>query len=162
MATLSVLKFSSSDGADRALEVLQRLQQQQLIRVMDAAVVTWPSDRKSPKTRQAVSTLTAGALSGSFWGLLFGLLFFMPLLGMALGAAAGALSGALTDYGIDDNVIRQTQQKVMPGTSALFLMADTAAADRVVAELQDLRPELVTTNLPGEKEAQLREMFAAA
>jgi uncharacterized membrane protein len=162
MATLSVFKFSSPDGADRALGVLQQLQQQHLIQVMDAAVVTWPPDRRSPKTKQAVSTLTAGALGGSFWGLLFGLIFFMPLLGLALGAATGALTGALTDYGINDNFIRQTQQKVTPGTSALFLMAETTAADRVTAELKGLNPELVTTNLPGEQEARLREMFAAA
>ena len=160
MATLSVLKFNSPDSADQALATLQRLQQQQLIQVVDAAVVTWPKDRKGPKTKQAVSTAGVGALGGAFWGFLFGMIFFVPLLGMALGAATGALAGGLTDIGIDDNFIKQTRDKVTPGTSALFLMTAGAVADRVVPELKSLNPELVITNLPAEKEARLRELFA--
>jgi len=131
-----------------------------LINVLDAAVVTWPQGRRAPKTRQSVSTLTTGALGGAFWGMLFGFLFFMPLLGMALGAAAGALGGALTDYGIDDNFIEQTRSKVTPGTSALFLLSTNEVADRVIAELRRLSPELIATNLPSDKEHELRELFA--
>ena len=160
MATLSVLKFDDAYAADQALKILQRLQQQHLIQVLDAAVVTWQLDKKAPTTRQAVSTTGIGALSGGFWGFLFGLIFFVPLLGMALGAATGALSGALADVGIDDNFIEQTRGKVTRGTSALFLLSEGAVADRVVPELQGLNPELVTTNLPGEQEARLRELFA--
>lgn len=160
MTTLSVLKFGDAEGAERALQILGRLQQQHLIQIVDAAVVNWPQGSKGPKTRQAVSTTASGALSGSFWGFLFGLLFFMPLLGMALGAAAGALGGALTDYGINDDFIRQTRDKVTPGTSALFLLTASAVADRVIPELKGLHPELVTTNLSAEQEARIRELFA--
>ena len=40
MATLSVLKFDTPDGAEQALGVLQRLQQQHLVAIADAAIVT--------------------------------------------------------------------------------------------------------------------------
>jgi uncharacterized membrane protein len=160
VATLTVVKFSSPEGADQALEVLERLQRQELIQIVDAAKVSWPEGRKSPKTSQAVSTLTTGALGGAFWGFLFGLIFFMPVLGMAVGAAAGALGGALTDYGIDDEFIRQTQAKVTPGTSALFVLSVNEVADRVAAELKSLKPELIATNLPADQEAKLRELFS--
>jgi uncharacterized membrane protein len=160
MATLSVLKFSNAEGAADALNTLRRLQQQQLIQILDAAVVEWPQNRKGPRTRQAVDTTGAGALGGAFWGFLFGMIFFVPLLGMAFGAATGALTGAMTDVGISDDFIRQTRDKVTRGTSALFLLSESAVADRVIPELQALRPELVTTNLPADKEAQLRELFA--
>jgi uncharacterized membrane protein len=160
MTTLAVLEFNSADGADQALGILQRLQQQQLIKLVDAAVVTWPQGSKGPKTRQMVSTVRAGALGGAFWGFLFGLLFFMPLLGLALGVAAGAISGALTDVGIDDNFIKQVREKVKPGTSALFLMTANAVVERVVAELKSLNPELITSNLSDEQESRLRELFA--
>jgi hypothetical protein len=73
MATLSVLKFNSVDGADQALNLLESLQKQQLIQVIDAAVVSWPADKKKPKTRQLYPTAGAGVLSGAFWGMLFGL-----------------------------------------------------------------------------------------
>ena len=156
MATLSVLKFDNADAADQALQILQRLQEQHLIEVLDAAVVTWPLDSAAPKTKQAVNTTATGALSGGFWGFLFGLIFFVPLLGLALGAA----TGALTDVGINDTFIEETRSKVTRGTSALFLLSAGAVTDRVVPELRGLNPELVTTNLPTEQEARLRELFA--
>ena len=154
MTTLSVLEFNSADGADQALRILQRLQQQQLIKLVDAAVVTWPQGR------QMVSTARAGALGGAFWGFLIGLIFLMPLLGLAVGAASGAIGGALKDYGIDDNFIKEVREKVKPGTSALFLMTAHAVIDRVVAELKSLNPELITSNLSDEQESRLRELFA--
>jgi uncharacterized membrane protein len=61
-------------------------------------------------------------MESAFWGLLFGLIFFVPFLGLAIGAAIGALAGKMSDYGIDDNFIKQTREKVTEGTSALFLM----------------------------------------
>ena len=160
MATLSVLKFDDAHSADQALEILQRLQQQRLITLQDAAVVTWPLDRDSPKTRQVFDTKRAGVLSGGFWGLFLGMIFFVPLLGLAVGAASGALGGALSDFGIDDTFIAHTRSKVTRGTSALFLLSTGAVEDRVVPELRGLNPELVTTNLPTEQEARLRELFA--
>jgi uncharacterized membrane protein len=160
MTTLSVLEFNSADGADHALQILQRLQQQQLIKLVDAAVVAWPQDSKAPKTRQLFSAARAGAFGGAFWGFLFGLIFFAPLLGLAIGAAAGAIGGKLTDIGIDDNFIRQIRDEVKPGTSALFIMSAQAVADRVVAELKSLNPKLITSNLSDEQESRLRELFA--
>ncbi len=162
MATLTVLKFNKPDEAEQALEKLKPLQQQQIIKVMDAAVVSWPAERKGPITRQhGFSTVGAGAMGGGFWGLLIGLIFFMPLLGLAVGAAAGAITGSLTDFGINDNFIKQTREKVTPGTSALFLLADTTAPDRVSEAIKPLEPELIATNLSRDEEAKLRELFAS-
>src|SRR5436305_14732208 len=116
MATLTAWKFETEDGADKAEATLQMLQKQELIRIEDAAVVSWPANKKSPKTRQLHSLTGAGALGGAFWGLLFGLLFFVPLLGLALGAATGAIGGSMTDVGIDDEFIASLRQKIQPGT----------------------------------------------
>jgi uncharacterized membrane protein len=160
VAALTVWKFGSADGAQNALELLERLQKEKLIQVNDAAVVTWPVGRKKPKTEQLHSTTGAGALGGSFWGLLFGLIFFVPLLGMAVGAAMGALSGSLRDVGIDDDFIGDVRGKVTPGTSALFVMTTNAVADRVLEQFRGTRAELVSTNLSNEQEARLREAFA--
>ena len=73
---------------------------EQLIKVYDAATVSWESGVRKPKTRQLNDLTGAGALGGMFWGLLFGMIFFVPLLGAAIGAATGALSGALSDVGM--------------------------------------------------------------
>jgi uncharacterized membrane protein len=89
MGTLSVWRFDSAEGADKAVATLEDLAKQQLITVFDAATVSWANGAKRPKTRQLHNLTGAGALGGAFWGLLFGLLFFVPLLGMAIGAATG-------------------------------------------------------------------------
>ena len=160
MATLTVWKFDNPDGAGRAVGILEGLQKQALITVHDAAIVTWPIDKKRPKTKQLHSLAGAGALSGSFWGLLFGLLFFVPLFGMAVGAALGALGGSMAEVGIDDDFIESVRSEVQPGTSALFVMTSDAVQDEVRAAFSQEQPKLVHTNLSGEEEARLRDYFS--
>jgi uncharacterized membrane protein len=161
VASLTVWKFNSPTGADAALGTLQRLQGEQLITLIDAAVVSWPEGAKKPKTQQLHSTAGAGAMGGAFWGLLFGLIFFIPLLGLAIGAGMGALMGSMTDVGIDDNFIKQVREKVTPGTSALFVLSEAAVTDRVADAFKEQRAdmELIQSNLSSEQEAKLREAF---
>jgi uncharacterized membrane protein len=160
MATLTVWKFPTTDGAENAVRTLEQLQSEELIKVHDAAVVTWPADKKKPRTRQLHNLAGAGALGGAFWGLLFGLIFFIPLFGLAVGAAAGALGGAMTDVGIDDDFIKRVREQVTPGTSALFALTSDAVFDKVRAAFAGNEPELLETNLSSEEEARLREAFS--
>ena len=159
MNTLTVLKFSTPEGAQDMLNKVYEMQNQELITVIDAAMVTWPDGRKTPKTKQAVNLTGAGAMDGAFWGMFFGLLFFVPLFGIAVGASMGALTGRFADYGIDDNFIKRIRKEVEPGTSALFLMTTNAVVDRVIDELKDREFELVSTNLTIEQEDELRSAF---
>ncbi|HET6317311.1 MAG TPA: DUF1269 domain-containing protein [Chloroflexota bacterium] len=162
MATLTVWKFDSAEGAEQAVNDLQRMQRQELIQIVDAAIVTWPQGAKKPKTHQLNNLAGAGALGGAFWGLLFGLLFFVPFLGLAIGAGMGALTGALSDVGIDDNMIKEMRTKITPGTSALFLMTQAAVLDKIRQETGGKyqgHAELIQSNLSSEQEAKLREVF---
>jgi len=159
MSTLSVFKFETPTGADEALKTLKGLQEQQLITVEDAATVSWPPGKKGPKTHQASNMAGIGALDGAFWGMLFGLLFFVPFFGLAIGAGIGALTGKFSDFGIDDKFIKQVQSQVVEGTSALFLLSSNAVIDKVVAAFKDNKPEIISTNLPADKEAELKEAF---
>ena len=159
MATLSAWKFDDAGGAARAEATLLELQKQRLITVHDAAEVTWPMDRKRPKTKQLNNLTGAGALGGSFWGLLFGLLFFVPFLGMAMGAALGAMAGAMSDVGIDDDFIASVRSEVQPGTSALFILSSDAVLDKVKEAFADTKPTLIHTNLSEAEEQKLRENF---
>jgi uncharacterized membrane protein len=156
MATLSVLKFDTADGAKQMENTLLGLQKQQLITIHDAAIVTWPQGKKQPKTEQLHSLAGAGALQGAFWGMLFGLIFFVPFFGLAIGAAMGALSGKFADYGIDDNFIKQTREKVTEGTSALFLLTSGAVMDKLAPAVKDQKFEILSTSLSKEQEDQLR------
>jgi uncharacterized membrane protein len=159
MATLTVWKFDTAEGAEEAEGILRGLAEEQLITVHDAAALTWEEGKKKPKTRQAASLTGAGAMGGAFWGLLFGLIFFVPLLGLAVGAAAGALTGSMADVGIDDDFIKRVREQVTPGTSALFLLSSGAVLDKVKDAFDGMKPELIQTNLSDEDEAKLREVF---
>ena len=160
MATLSVWRFDSPQGAAMALDTLTDLQKQELIQVHDAATVSWYDGDKKPKTHQANNLTGGGALGGGFWGLLLGLIFFVPLLGAAVGAAFGALGGAMSDVGIDDQFIREVRDQVTPGTSALFVLTSNAVPDKVKAAFETHHPHLISTNLSGAEEERLRAAFA--
>jgi uncharacterized membrane protein len=161
MATLTVWKFDSADGAERAAKTLQDLAREEVVVIHDAATVSWQEGKKKPKTRQLSNLTGEGALGGAFWGLLFGLIFFVPLLGAAIGAATGALSGSLADVGIDDAFINRSRDEITPGTSALFVMTSDAVVDKVKDRFAGHEPsELLFTNLDNEQEAALREVFA--
>lgn len=160
MASLTVWKFETVEGAGQALTKLESLSKQQLVTIEDAAIVYWETGKKKPKTHQAQSLTGVGALGGAFWGLLFGLLFFIPFFGMAVGAAAGALAGHFSDYGIDDDFIKEVKSEVTEGTSALFLLTDNATVDKVEAAFEGTQMELIRSNLTAEQEAKLRDDFA--
>jgi Sap, sulfolipid-1-addressing protein len=57
MASLTVWKFGTPFGADAALEKMKLLQEQQLIVVRDAAVVSWEEGKGKPKTRELRAVL---------------------------------------------------------------------------------------------------------
>lgn len=161
MATITVYKFDTSDGANQMLGLVEQLQGQQLLTLQDAATVTWEQGKKKPKTKHLDDMTGAGALSGTFWGLLFGLIFFVPLFGMVVGAAMGALVGKFSNYGIDKDFINKVSEKVTEGTSALFLMTSDVVLDKVSDAVKDKgwKFEIISTNLTKEQEDQLRQDF---
>ncbi|MFM8320235.1 MAG: DUF1269 domain-containing protein [Chloroflexota bacterium] len=160
MTTLTVLKFSTPEGAEQMLDKVKALQKAELIHILDGAIVSWPVGKKKPKTKQLVNLAGLGALQSAFWGMLFGMIFFVPFFGLAVGAAMGALGGKMRDYGIDDQFIEQTREKVTEGTSALFLMTAGAVLDKVVDELKGYDFELIASNMTKEQEDQLMAIFA--
>jgi uncharacterized membrane protein len=162
MATLVMLKFDTSDGAEKTVELAESLQNQHLLEIIDGATVIWSKGKKKPKTSQLTHLGTVGgALDGAFWGILLGFIFFVPFLGMAVGGAMGALSGHFGNYGIDDDFIKQIRTKVTEGTSGLFLLLGTVTADKVVEAFKSAPHfEIIATNLSHEQEQKLKEAFA--
>ena len=161
MNTLTAWRFHDPDGAEQALTRIQALAEQGLISVDDAALVTWPTARRRPQTRELGSLIGPGALLGGSWGTVLGLIFVVPLAGLVVGAATGAVLGSLADIGIDDDFIAEVRAQVTPGTSALFLLSHGAVVDRVAAEMADVEMELVRSNLDPEQERRLRETLVS-
>jgi uncharacterized membrane protein len=158
MATLTVVKFDDPAGAERVMAALQDMHGRQMITLEDAAVVSWPQGKKKPlMPKQGVGQM---ALGGAFWGFLFGLIFFAPFLGAAIAAGTTALLwSSLEDEGIDEEFIKRVSEKVTEGTSALFALTSEAKLDEVIEELKQYDFEIVSTDMPAEKEKKLREAF---
>jgi uncharacterized membrane protein len=159
MATLTVVKFDDPAGAERVMAALQDMHGRQMITLEDAAVVSWPQGKKKPlMPKQGVGQM---ALGGAFWGFLFGLIFFAPFLGAAIAAGTTALLwSSLEDEGIDEEFIKRVSEKVTEGTSALFALTSEAKLDEVIEELKQYDDfEIVSTDMPAEKEKKLREAF---
>ena len=154
MRGLTVWRFEGTCGAEEALLRLEELAGRGEISVDDAALVSWPRDRRKPSTRELGSLRGPGALWGGTWGVLLGLIFLVPIAGPTFGAAAGAIAGSLSDFGIDDDFIKRVRDTVTPGTSALFVFSSDTVADRLVDELGGVN--VVRCNLSAEHERRLR------
>lgn len=158
MSELIVFAFKDEKGAAEMSAAIQDLQKQRLITLSDAATVIRKEDGKV-KVKQANSLVGAGAMGGAFWGMLIGLLFLAPWLGLAVGAVTGALAGKFSDYGIDDEFIKEVGETVEPGHSALFLLIADWTEDKALDELKKYDPTVLRTSLSQEDEAKLRDAF---
>lgn len=161
MSDLLVIAFDDEATGFELRSELVKMQQEYLIELEDAVVVTRPTAEKI-QLHQAVNLSAAGALGGGFWGTLVGLLFLNPLIGAAVGAASGALAGRFTDIGINDDFMRGLGQSVPPGGSAVFILVRKMTADKVLARLEGfhLRGRVMQTSLPDAQEQKLRDAFA--
>jgi len=55
---------------------------------------------------------------------------------MAIDGASGAAAGAVSDYGIDDNLLKELGEKLEPGDAAVFVLVRQGAP----RDLQGWRP----------------------
>jgi len=158
MSTLIAIVFHDQSTAFEMRAALAKMQQQYLLDMEDAVVVTRDLQGKV-KLHQAVSLTATGAATGAFWGMLVGLLFLSPILGAALGAGAGALSGKLTDVGVDDKTAKQLGEELTPESSALIVLLRKVTADKVLDGLKQFagRGRVFQTSLSKDDEKSLRD-----
>ncbi|WP_203968279.1 DUF1269 domain-containing protein, partial [Sediminihabitans luteus] len=94
MTTFTVWKFEDADGATGAESALKAAESDQLVTVVDHAVLTWPEGDETPTLHHKHDGTKHGAAWGTLWGVLGGALFAIPVAGAAIGAGLGALSKA--------------------------------------------------------------------
>jgi uncharacterized membrane protein len=163
MADLVVVAYDGEDTADQALNKLRELQKEYLVDLEDAVVAVRDKNGKV-RVKQAIPLVRLSAAGGAAWGGLFGLLigilFLNPLLGWlagaAMGAGAGALSGALSDYGINDDFIKEVGKSLERGKSAIFMLVRRVNVDKALPELAKFGGRIIRTSLTNEQEARLK------
>ncbi len=168
MSDLVVLGFEGVNAADDVLTKLRALQKEHLIDLEDACIVIRDAEGKV-QIKQALNLTALGAASGMSTGILVGaiagLLIMNPLAGMAMGGLAGAgfgaLSGSLSDYGINDEFIKDLGGSISNNSSALFVLVKRSTADKVIPEIESYNPKVLKTSLSNEQEEKLKAALAA-
>jgi uncharacterized membrane protein len=159
MSDLVAIAYDSVGTAREVAENVVQLQKAHEIELDDMVVVEREQDGKV-KLHQP-SAAAGGAVGGALWGGLIGLIFFVPLLGMAIGAASGAAAGALSDYGVDDNFMKDLGNNLEPGAGALILLVRRVTADKVIPQIK-IPGKVIQTSLDNQTEQRLSDALAAA
>ena len=160
MSTLVAIAYPDENTASQVRSTLAEAMKEHIIELDDAVVVTRDGDGKV-KLHQAVNTTATGAAGGALWGGLIGLLFLAPLLGMAVGAASGAAAGALSDYGVDNNFMKDLGNNLEPGQGALILLIRSMTPDKLLTEIK-IPGKVIQTSLDNETEERLATALANA
>ena len=155
-SSLIVLAFDNMDEAEKVHEALVEGKKQGVVQINDAAVVVKDAEGKVHVKNQVsrgtwMSTGVGGAL-----GLLLGSVFF-PIGGLVLGLAGGALVGRMMDLGVDGKFVKEVEEEIKPGTSALFILGGNADPSAVLAILRQFNGKVLQTNLSSEAEESLRK-----
>jgi len=167
MSDLVVLDFDGVGTADEVLTKLRAMQKENLIDLEDACVVVHTEVGKL-QVKQAVNLTSLGAAGGASSGMLIGalvgLLVLNPLAGMAVGGIAGAgfggIRGSMSDYGINDEFIKNPGKTIPKGSSALVLVRHSTP-DKVLPEIERFKPRVLKPSLSKKQEEELRVALSA-
>jgi uncharacterized membrane protein len=159
VSNLVAVAYDDLGTAKAAMGTVGDLVREHSLEIEDAVIVEKREDGKIKLHQPSIAA--AGAAGGALWGGLIGLLFFMPLFGMAVGAASGALAGKSSDYGVDDDFMKELGEKLQPGNAAVFVLVRQSTQDKVIPEFAKHGGHVIRTSLSTEQEAALQEALDA-
>ena len=161
MSTLIVIVYPDELQAEQVRLDFIKMQKEYLVSLDDAVIAVKKPDGKV-KLHQMYNLTLGGAMSGGLWGTLIGLIFLNPLLGLVVGAGAGAVAGALSDVGINDDFMKQLASTLTPGSSALFVLVDSAITDKVRDALAGTGGKIIQTSLSTPDQEKLQQALDEA
>lgn len=155
--TLVVDAFKDKDQADEALKDLRRLDRQGIFNVLNAAVLERDEAGNTRLRETQDVDATRGALFGAIAGGLIGLLGGPAgvIVGAAAGAAAGGVAAHQIDMGFSNEHLKEVQDSLQPGSSAIIALVEHEWVERVIEELERFEGRLFQHVLKAEITAQL-------
>lgn len=154
-SSLIVLAFDNAEEAEKVHQALVQGKKEGVLQINDAAVVVKDAEGKvHVKNQVSRGTWTATGVGGLL-GLLVGTIFF-PLGGLVMGLAGGALVGRMMDLGVDGKFVKDVEEELKPGTSALFILTSNANPTAELAILRQFQGKVLQTNLSTEAEESLK------
>jgi uncharacterized membrane protein len=136
--TLFVKAFRDESQADTVLKALKRLDRRGVFHIVNAAVLV--RDEKGRARMKETEDVDAkrGAIFGAIAGGLLGLLGGPAgvVVGAAAGAAAGGAAAHVIDMGFSDKYLKELQDELPPGSSAIVALVEHEWVTRVERELE--------------------------
>jgi uncharacterized membrane protein len=159
MGNLIVITFDNDEEAGRVLKTLKSVESGGYLDLDDSAVVVRDEEGKVHVHNEMDRGVKIGAVGGGLLGLLIAGIF-APIAAIIVGAVAGGLIGASFDLGISKKFIKDVQESLQPGTSAIFFVVRDADPDMAIAALRPYKGTVYQTSLPPEAEESLRRTLS--
>jgi uncharacterized membrane protein len=145
-----IVVFDRLEKADRALrEVLQQVQNGE-ITLQDVVAIRKNAQGRVSLLQTKDWSAEEGAIGGGVVGMLVGTLLGGPIGGALFGVGLGALYAHLTDFGLDDQLMREFGMHMQPEHSAIAVLTTSAEAEKITARLSEYEGILIHAALPAE------------
>ncbi len=155
MSTLVAITFPGADTAAQALGTIRSLEQEGGIKLEDTAVVTKSADGKMHVQNEASSGTETGIAVGAVLGSLLFVVF--PIAGLVGGAVAGGLIGRSIAPGIDGKFVKEVEEQLPAGGSALFVLTQGMEPGHLIAAMRKYEGTVLQTSLDEDEEQALRD-----
>lgn len=157
---LIVVAFTDENKAEEALKNLKQIDKEGLIDVINAAVLVKDQEGKATIKETADPDTKQGALFGAVAGGLIGLLGGPA--GVVLGASAGAAVGGVAaheiDLGFDDDYLKEVQESLPPGSSAIIVLIEHELVEKMIENLEAYEAQIIQREISDEITRQLTEI----
>ena len=141
MSTELIIAMFENDEerAGKALENAQKLAKDGSINLHDIAAIVKHKDGKVEIKDIGDVRPKKGAVFGAITGGLIGLAAGPggAIIGAIAGAATGGGAAKLIDYGVSEDMIKEVEEKLQPGSSAVIAYAEMSFAESIVRQLEE-------------------------
>jgi len=153
---LIVAAFKDERAASNVLKELKKAKKEQLIGIINAAVL-----RKDPKGKLHISETAdmhggkgaaLGGVTGAVIGLLAGPALVVPA---AVGALVGGLTAKLVDSGFSDERLKMVGEGLAPGSSAIVAVVEHKWVEQIEKDLEEVGADLFAAALGADIAQQL-------
>ena len=158
MTELIVVSFDDLSAARAAMADLRRIEKEGLVKFEDTAIVERDQDGQVHVKNELTGATETGAAVGAVIGGM--VTFFFPVVGIAGGGAIGGAIGAMMHSGVEGSFVKEVQEQLGVGKSALFL-AVKSGSSAVITALRPYSGEVIQKTLEGEAEEALKDAMKA-
>ncbi len=140
---LLIFTFPDEAYAQKALQVLDKLELEKVIKIVNTAILRKDANGKIHITEQADPGRRRGAIFGAIAGGLVGLLAgpIGSIVGAASGAGVGSIAAEKIDMGIPNKRLSEIAEGLGPNESGIVALIDQVWANSTAAKMKNFDPE---------------------